>query len=143
MQRSSGATGYTLLEISISLGVLGILLAFGLVSVREILLSNRLRSEAVVLAQTIANYSSLAQTEDMRLVLAVYPEDFKIHRGELGGEILFGHRFKHPVQATAISGPIGMAASGAITPATVELRLNESLCRVIVALRGRTTIDCG
>lgn len=142
MQRFSGNTGYTVLELAISVGLIGILISIGLVSVRETLLTNRLRSEAQILAQAMTNFLGLAQIRDERLVLAIYPESFQIYRGALGGEVIIRHRFRGPIHASAPDGPITLAPSGAITPATIEIGWNGSVCRIVVALRGRTNIEC-
>lgn len=137
---SQNAAGSGALDLLVSLTITAALIGVTIPISQRVLRSSRLHAEARLLAQSIDAYATIAKLRDLTISVAIYPDLYQAHKEATGGELLAGHKFIDTVRAHTTA--LTLYPSGALSPETIELRSDDTSCAVIVALRGRTRVNC-
>lgn len=136
--------GFTTLELLVVISLTTLLLGISVPATQRLITSFRLQSEARFVAQAIDTFAISAQLRGEKIVLAIRPESFAAYRKVIAGDQITSHLFASGVRASLPSVPllIGFTGTGVTSPTTLELQLKEHVCKLTVALRGRTHFDC-
>jgi prepilin-type N-terminal cleavage/methylation domain-containing protein len=134
------ARAFSLLELLVSLSILGLILMISIPSIRSSPL-RELRENALAVEGILERFRNLSILDGATYRIQIQPGEARVH--ESTGELLatFPLRAVHAVSGIPRAG-VSLYGLGVVSPATLVLTNQSCSCSLTLSLRGRIRVEC-
>jgi type II secretion system protein H len=141
--RRNSQTGFSLLEVTTVLAIVGVLTAVAVPHLRSFTIYTYLRGESDSLRLFLEKASGYALASRQQVTVRLFETNLRATSDS--GELLGTHTIKNGVTLRPDSAPerkLLFRPTISASPATVELLRNGRSCSVVISLRGRIRVSC-
>ena len=128
--------GYTLIECMTTLGLIGALVIVAMLNTKRDLQSQRLHTEARLLAGAVRRLALLSRYEERELALKIEETGYETSPPNLIHRVFARDILARPTRE------IHFFPSGTVTPSTITLIEEGRSCSIIASLRARVRYTC-
>lgn len=136
MWKASLANGFTVLELTAVLAILGILVGLFAYNIRSIGIRS-LKQDCLLVTRIIGLAEVRSSFEETPYLMSLSENEITLRSPHAKG-----YSWTLPLGLQITSDNLNFYPSGVVSPATIELRRGPSLCRLSISLRGRSLCRC-